>query len=1235
MEESKKNTAGPTESLESVQGHDSGSEHQGLESQNRNVPQPKINLFMQQYLKMMQRMAPRPPSQSQDVVIYKNYEIMRRQGAKVFASTTDPAEAEEWLRNTERVLDKIECTSEQKLRYAVSLLEKDALDWWETVPGSRNRPATLMWNDFLKEFADKYTPPVYRNREIVEFLELKQNELSVAEYELQFVRLSQYGPEEVSTNELRRDRFERGLRLEIREKIAIKSPSYGVLLEAALRAEETSIERSSTEAKRKKLTGNLNPTVGQSRAFSFRGSRPQRGWFRGRGVGQTSKSSLVFLSRGGPTLVRSGARPGPARSFSGRSIPSCANCGTSRGRGRGGRGSGNLSMTSTGQSSQFQPQARVYAYGTRVNTVVRSCPMVVEGVTLYANLVVIDLREFDIILEMDWLASNHALVDCQAKEVMDEINGQMKTVIVGERRVIPKCLISAVTAFNLIKEGCEAYLASVHDTMKVSPGVLDVPVVREFPDVFPDELPRLPPHREVDFEIDTIHRAAPISIAPHRMAPSELKELKKQFEDLLDKGFIQLSISPWGAPVLFVKKKDGSIRLCVDYRQLNRITIKNKYLLPWIDNLLDQLKGATVFSKIDLRSGYWQLQIEENSIPKTAFRTRYGHYEFVIMPFGLTNAPAAFMDLMNKTLQPFLDQFVIVFIDDILIYSSSPEEHEQHLRTILQILREKQLYGKFSKCEFWMEKIAFLGHVVSKEGVQPDPAKVKAILEWSFEELKKRLTSAPILALPSENGGYVLRPHDINYSTLDLELAAIVHALKIWRHYLYGETFQIFTDPKSLKYIQTQKELNLRQRRWMELLKDYDCTIDYHPGKANIVADAWSRKTMDQLAGMICYNIEYLTALRAMDVHFSIGGDILLATIQVKPSRKDKIKDAQARDPYLLRMKAKVQKGKSDQFIIQKDGTLFNGKRICVPNVEELRMEIMHDAHYALYAMYPGSTNMYRDLRPYYWWPTMKKNAVEFVAKCLICQQVKAEHQAPAGKLHPLTIPEWKLTKSAHFLPIRQNDSLDKLAELYVSEIKCRSPICWDIEGLRQLERPELVQETVDKIKTVKKCLKAAQNRQKSYVDKHRRDMENQVGEKVFLKVSPLRGILRFLKQRKLSPRYTGPHKILEGVGPLAYWLALPTELSQIHDVFHVSMLRRYRSDPRHILHELVIEISEGLTYVEEPTEILDRSIKKLRNKEIPMVKVKWSHHSPREVTWEVEENMREKYPYLFLEPIS
>lgn len=214
------------------------------------------------------------------------------------------------------------------------------------------------------------------------------------------------------------------------------------------------------------------------------------------------------------------------------------------------------------------------------------------------------------------------------------------------------------------------------------------------------------------FEIKLLLGSAPILKTPYKMAPAQLKELKTQLQELLDKGFIRQSFSPWGAPVLFVKKKDGTLHMCIDYRELNKITIKNKYPLPRIEDLFDQLKRATVFSKIDLRSVYYQLRIKESDVPKTAFRTRYGHYEFFVMPFWLTNAPTAFMGLMNKILREFLDKFVIVFINDILVYSRSIEEHEEHLRTVLYVLRDNQLYAKFSKCEFWLDKVHFLGHAV-------------------------------------------------------------------------------------------------------------------------------------------------------------------------------------------------------------------------------------------------------------------------------------------------------------------------------------------------------------------------------------------------------------------------------------------------------------------------------------------------------------------------------------------
>ncbi|GJX00959.1 putative reverse transcriptase domain-containing protein [Tanacetum coccineum] len=259
----------------------------------------------------------------------------------------------------------------------------------------------------------------------------------------------------------------------------------------------------------------------------------------------------------------------------------------------------------------------------------------------------------------------------------------------------------------------------------------DVLTVRDFLEVFPEDFPGLPPMRQVEFQIDLVLGVAPVARAPYRLAPSKLQELSTQLQELSNKGFIRPSSSPWGAPVLFVKNKDGSFRMCIDYRELNKLTVKNRYPLLRIDDLFDHLQGSSVYSKIDLRYGYHQLRVRDEDIPNTAFRTRYGHYEFQVIPFGLTNAPAVFMDLMNRVCKPYLDKFVIVFIDDILIYSKSKEEHAEHLKLILELLKKEELYAKFSKCEFWLSKVQFIGHMIDSEGIHVDPAKIESIKDWA------------------------------------------------------------------------------------------------------------------------------------------------------------------------------------------------------------------------------------------------------------------------------------------------------------------------------------------------------------------------------------------------------------------------------------------------------------------------------------------------------------------------
>nr|XP_043625607.1 uncharacterized protein LOC122597036 [Erigeron canadensis] len=365
-----------------------------------------------------------------------------------------------------------------------------------------------------------------------------------------------------------------------------------------------------------------------------------------------------------------------------------------------------------------------------IKNVYLGCSLTINFENFKANLIPMGLGEFDVILGMDWLGQHEVSICCTDKSVHLKTPNGKDMVIYGERNQDSLPLCTYARARRLISRGCKAFLAHVIDSNKESKLISEIPVVNKFIDVFPDDLPGFPPDRQIDFKIDLVPGATPIAKAPNRLAPTEMREMMEQLQELLDKGFIRQSSSTWGALVLFVKKKDGSLRMYIDYRELNKVTIKNKYHLPRIDDNFDQLQGASYFTKIDLHSGYHQLKVCEEDVPKTACRTHYGHYEFLVMPFGLTNAPVAFMNLMNRVCRPFLDKSGIVFIDDILIYSRCQTDHERHLREILETLRREKLYAKFSKCEFWLRKVKFLGHVVSQDGIKVDPAKISAIMKW-------------------------------------------------------------------------------------------------------------------------------------------------------------------------------------------------------------------------------------------------------------------------------------------------------------------------------------------------------------------------------------------------------------------------------------------------------------------------------------------------------------------------
>ncbi|GJS27723.1 putative reverse transcriptase domain-containing protein [Tanacetum coccineum] len=595
--------------------------------------------------------------------------------------------------------------------------------------------------------------------------------------------------------------------------------------------------------------------------------------------------------------------------------------------------------------------------------------------------------------------------------------------------------------------------------------------------------------------------------------------------------------------------------MCIDHRELNKLTVKNRYPLPKIDDLFDQLQGSRVYSKIDLRFGYHQLGVREEDITKTAFRTRYGHYEFQVMPFGLTNAPA------------------------------------------------------FD----WGEK-----------------------KEIAFQTLNQKLCSASILALPKGSENFVVY-YDASYKGLGAVLMQKEKVIAYASRQLKVHEKNYTTHDLELGHILDQKKLNMRQRRWLELLSDYDYEIRYHPRKANVVADSLSQK-------------ERIKQLRVRALVMMIG---LYLPNQILNDQTEARKKENFVNEDLQGMINKLEP--------RANGTLCLNNRSWIPCFGELRALIMHESYKSKYSIHPGSDKMYQDLKKLYWWPNMKAEIATYVSICLTCARVKTEYQKPSRLLVQPEIPQWKwenitmdfvtklpktttsqdtiwvivdrLKKSAHFLSMKEDVSLEKLTRQYLTEVvsrhgvpvsiifdrdsrftshfwqslykalvtqldmstayhpqtdgqsertiqtledmlracaapfealygrKCRSPICWAEVTDSQLTGLEIIQETTEKILQIKSHIQAARDRQKSYADVRQKPLEFQVGDKVMLKLSPWKGVIRFGKRGKLNPLYIGPFKILAKVGTVAYRLELPEQLSRVHSTFHVSNLKKYLAD--------------------------------------------------------------------------
>ncbi|GJU18474.1 retrotransposon protein, putative, ty3-gypsy subclass [Tanacetum coccineum] len=907
-----------------------------------------------------------------------------KQKPRSFCAATTPVDAENWIAHIEKIFKVLGCTDEFKSRLASYKLEGDALNWWKAfkqAKGGETYVTTLSWKDFRDVFFLQYFPRSEQQKYKREYHTILQRDGETSgEFMKRFLRLAGFVGKKAGPPEEQAKHF--------------KWTLFDWSLDGIVNMEFTNVAQVANAARNIEI-------------LRERRGNNQRGYDQ---KGYDGRSYDKQVQKGYPDYASS---------------PPCDTCGKLHPRKACHMNDGN---SGRGNRNNKQPAAKGQVFYLTKDQI-RS-----------ANLFPLDMNDFDIILGMDWLTEHRTTIVCHTKRVIFGDLDNPEFIYHGSQLGKPIKIISALKVRALISHGCEGFLASIKDTSLDGPHLESCLVIREFLDVFPEELPGIPPEHEVEFSIELIPGTGPISKAPYRMAPIELKELKEQLQELLEHDFIRPSVSP-------------------------------------------------------------------QDIPKTAFCTRYGHYEFLVMPFGQTNAPTVFMDLMNRVFHEYLDKFVIVFIDDILVYSKTKEEHEDHLRIVLGTLRQKKLYAKFSK----------------------------------------------FIAMPSKK-------------------ALGVTMQMIWRHYLYGETCDIFTDHKSLKYIFTQKELNMRLRLWLELLKDYDINIQYHPSKANVVADALSRKSG------------------------------FLVNLKIEP---EILKDLELMEVELCYVFLMI--------------PLF--EKLCCQRLIVLPFYLIH----------PGSTSV---------WDLKQNSSVGMLLYIPVWKWDEISMDFVTGlprtqkKNDAIWVVVDRLTKSAHFLPIRKDYSTDGQTKQTIQTLedmlrscdlewtgnwdeylclvefaynnswhasikaapfkllygrKCREPICWNEVGERLIEGLELIEVTNEKVAIAKEKLKEARSQQKSYVDRHRRELEFNPGDRAFLIVSPYRSIRRFGIKGKLSPRFIGPFEILDRIGEVSYRLALPPQLSHVHNVFHVSLLKGYNYHPLHVVSYPLDQIRKDLSFVEEPEDILDR----------------------------------------------